>query len=273
MCINNWVVADREPQPSQALQGLSCLVTRPSAAAQGLLENINRLGGQAIHLPAFEIVPITNFTVLDEAIASQQGIDLNIFVSQHAARAVLARLTQLTASLTGELAAVGPVTAACLQACSQPVLLPASSDFTTEGLLQLPRLQTVEGQRIRVFRGDRGRETLKDVLQQRGARVEYVSCYQRIAPSDKTVAKAVQQLMQAKRAIALFYSLLSAQQTMARLPNACQQFLEQATWVVPSERIKQVLVAQYKKSRIVVAVSACDEDMLQALLGSYKANP
>jgi uroporphyrinogen-III synthase len=60
--------------------------------------------------------------------------------------------------------------------------------FDSEGLLALPELQNVSGWHVMIFRGDGGRELLGDTLRDRGATVEYVSCYRRSKPQcDKSV--------------------------------------------------------------------------------------
>ncbi len=52
----------------------------------------------------------------------------------------------------------------------------------TEGLLSLPELQSIAGQRILIVRGVGGRETLAEQLSARGANVEYWEVYQRVCP-------------------------------------------------------------------------------------------
>jgi uroporphyrinogen-III synthase len=49
-------------------------------------------------------------------------------------------------------------------------------------LLLMPQLQQLAGWRVMIFRGDGGRELLGDVLKDRGAVVEYVTCYHRSKP-------------------------------------------------------------------------------------------
>jgi uroporphyrinogen-III synthase len=55
--------------------------------------------------------------------------------------------------------------------------------FDSEGLLALPELQHVDGVRVLIFRGEGGRELLGSTLVRGGARVDYVSCYRRAAPT------------------------------------------------------------------------------------------
>ena len=52
----------------------------------------------------------------------------------------------------------------------------------SEGLLETARLQAVRGENIIVFRGEGGREHLRESLEARGARVRYAQCYRRVRP-------------------------------------------------------------------------------------------
>ena len=51
---------------------------------------------------------------------------------------------------------------------------------SSEEILQSDLLSRVEGMRIAIFRGQGGRELLKDTLVQRGAQVEYIEVYRRV---------------------------------------------------------------------------------------------
>ena len=56
------------------------------------------------------------------------------------------------------------------------------ASLDSEGLLELPSLADVTGKRVVIFRGEGGREFLGNALRARGATVDHVPCYRRVAP-------------------------------------------------------------------------------------------
>ena len=87
-----------------------------------------------------------------------------------------------------KIATVGQGSAKALRESGISNIIAPAERFDSEGLLVLPVLQNVSGWRVMIFRGDGGRELLGNTLRERGATVEYVSCYQRSKPQyDKSV--------------------------------------------------------------------------------------
>ncbi len=158
------------------LSGAGIILTRPARQAQELARLIEAAGGRAIIFPALEIIPRTpnpsNQAKLDAA-------DMAIFISANAVEYGL-RSASLPQNLS--LAAIGNATAAALhQAGYRNVLVPTQG-ADSEALLASPALHDVGGKRIAIFRGVGGRETLREALRQRGAKVEYIECYTRRRP-------------------------------------------------------------------------------------------
>ena len=82
-----------------------------------------------------------------------------------------------------EVAAVGDATAQALRNSGFARVISPAGRHDSEGLLETPRLQAVRGENIIVFRGEGGRERLKETLEARGAKVRYAQCYRRVRPS------------------------------------------------------------------------------------------
>lgn len=153
------------------------LVTRPQAQADALCLAIEQSGGQALRYPMLELSALPNDPSIAAAIDQLDQYDLVIFISANAVRFGLEALPPLPPSTA--IAAVGVATQKALADRGYTKVTVPREDFSSEGLLALPELQEVQGQRILIVRGQGGREYLKQQLQQRGAEVDYLACYQR----------------------------------------------------------------------------------------------
>lgn len=82
-----------------------------------------------------------------------------------------------------KIAAVGQGSANALKRHGIAEVLVAADGNDSESLLALPQLRQVDGWRVAIFRGEGGRETLKEELTRRGAIVTYLECYRRRKPA------------------------------------------------------------------------------------------
>lgn len=166
---------------SLPLAGRCILVTRPALQAAALAQKIRDAGGEAWLFPAIQIQSVSDDTLTTQ-IDRLHEYDAAIFISpnvaQHGLAAVRAR-RKFPPDV--RVFALGPGTARALADAGLPdATQPDGQD--TEALLALPQLQSVNNQRIVIFRGVGGRELLADMLKARGATVEYAECYRRICP-------------------------------------------------------------------------------------------
>ena len=169
------------------------LVTRPAGQAQGLCRLIEASGARAIHLPSIEILPPADSSALTRIIDELERFHLAVFVSVNAVTTGLSpilRARDWPGSVL--LATVGPASQAAVEALGLTVDLVPDEDYSSEGLLALGALQAMQGKRVVIFRGNGGRNTLRDTLQARGAEVEYVEVYRRACPQS---ADRLQQLL------------------------------------------------------------------------------
>ncbi|MDQ3566189.1 MAG: uroporphyrinogen-III synthase [Pseudomonadota bacterium] len=161
------------------LLGLRVLVTRPLHQARGLCELIEAQGGSVWVHPVIEIRDPADPAATRRRIDRLSSFDIVIFISANAAERGLRLICERGKSLQGiTVIAVGPATAARLYALGVgEVTLPAQAD--TEGLLDLDALRHPDKKRILIFRGADGRPLLGEILQARGACVDYAEVYRR----------------------------------------------------------------------------------------------
>ena len=166
------------------LSGVCVLNPRPARQAQGLTTALTNAGARVIELPLLEIIPLDLSAVMRQQLLDLDRYDAVLFVSANAARLGLAAVADYWPQWPHALPAyaVGPATKALLDDGGLCAIAPERED--SEGLLALPGLTDVAGQRLLLFRGDEGRELLPDTLRSRGAMVDVMPLYTRRLPSD-----------------------------------------------------------------------------------------
>jgi uroporphyrinogen-III synthase len=172
------------------------IVTRPAAQAAVWVDALRALGQPAQALPLIEIGPADDTEPLRQAWQALAGCALVMFVSANAVQAFFA-LAEGAAWPAGVRAgATGPGTAAALRAVGLPeaaIVEPAADapSFDSEALWARVSAEDWAGRQVLVVRGEEGRDWLADTLRGRGARVDFVSAYQRRVPLLDAAAQAL----------------------------------------------------------------------------------
>jgi uroporphyrinogen-III synthase len=183
---NDAVLASMSGVPApQGLRGRGILVTRPASRAAAICRLIVVAGGEPVPFPMLEILSLPMQVRLGDCIEKKDMInpDWLIFVSPTAVEQGGDRLPAqwLTAA---RLAAVGRATARALRMRGHAEVLEPSpgGGGDSEALAALPELQSLQGRRVLIVRGEGGREWLAGTLRGRGAEVAYAECYRRVRP-------------------------------------------------------------------------------------------
>lgn len=156
-------------------------MTRPTHQAAPLCTLLEQQGFTVLRLPLLEMQAIVpNECLLDKP------IDWMIFISVNAVSYALAADNDKIRAICQQarVAAVGSATTLALQQMGIVVNSQPAQDFNSEALLALPALQTLQGRRCVIVRGVGGRELLGDTLRERGAVVDYLEVYRRVAPAN-----------------------------------------------------------------------------------------
>lgn len=246
------------------------VVTRPADKASELISSVAELGFEVRHHPLIEI---RRFEDDDSAVSRacrQKILDIDhydavIAISQNAAEAGFGWMDDYWPQMPVGLRwyAVGPTTAAVYREYDIDAEMPVDR-YDSEGVLALPSLQQVEGEKILIWRGVGGRETLASVLRERGARVDYAEFYERRqiewaeADWEKTLQGAPVLLLSSGQALDI------AQQ---QIPDIATRV---STIIVPSERVA-TYARQQGCTDVVVAASARNEDTLHSLRARFAA--
>jgi len=239
------------------------IVTRPDPQASLLCDQLAEQGFEPHSLPMLELVALESLD--DQAqqyIAELQHFDHIIFISGNAVRLGM----NWIASSWPELPprpnwfAIGDATAAALQEYGVSAIN-GGPQMTSESLLAHPLLQEVERQRVLIVKGEGGRISLQETLNQRGANVAALCCYQRRSPAMAagelagTMARLHPQviLVSSGEALDNMLALLSPQETTK---------LTLVPLIVPSDRVARI-ANERGFANVRSAANASDAAMLQ----------
>jgi uroporphyrinogen-III synthase len=165
------------------LAGKRVVITRPSGQAKNLAQLVREAGGEPLCVPAIEILPLADAAPFHALAQRLEGFDLAIFVSRNAVRSALALLVGKPWPAGLKVATVGQGSREELEQQGFTDVIAPAAQSDSEALLALPELAAVKGKRVVIFRGDAGRRLLGDVLEKRGAVVEFAACYRRVRPA------------------------------------------------------------------------------------------
>jgi len=156
------------------LAGTRISVTRPRAQAAPLARALAALGADVSVVPLVEIAPPADRGPLDRALARIADYDWLVFTSANAVQALGDRLRAAGRART---AAVGPATAAALQAHGlEPQFVPErhAAEEVAAGL------EPVNGLRVFLPQADLAGTGLAEELRRRGGRVDAVTAYRTV---------------------------------------------------------------------------------------------
>lgn len=214
------------------LAGIGVLVTRPAGQAGELVTAIEAAGGHCIGFPVIEISPRSP-QAIEADLAGLPDPDIVIFISRNAVEHGLAW------SGDGVIAAVGPATAAAIEASARVVDIRPAGGFDSESLLAESALTEVRGKTIRIIRGNGGRELLATTLRERGARVDYLEVYRRCTPdySEQEIANVTGQIERGEIGAIVVMSVESLGNLLSLLPESCRRALAKTRLVTPASRV------------------------------------
>jgi uroporphyrinogen-III synthase len=220
----------------------SLLFTRPKGQGEDLIDALKAANWHCVRQPLLQICAISAdqthaFQAIKSNIMNLDRYDVVITVSGNASSQAVQWIDQYWPQMpTGiNWLAVGPSSALPFKELGIDMGIPAGNH--SEGLLDLPVLQSMIGKKVLILRGMGGRELLADTLKARGAHVEYCQLYERQALS--FAPGEIAALLSSKQ---IHYALITsgemAQQLAEQLKNSTH--LLKLHLIVPSMRIQTI---------------------------------
>jgi uroporphyrinogen III methyltransferase / synthase len=162
------------------LKGKRVLITRPRVQTEEFARMLVTEGAEPVFFPVIEIVPLDDFSELDNALHHLSLYDWLILTSIHGVNALFVRLRTLAINPSPkhlQIAAIGPKTALCLSEYGiTPDFVPA--EYTAEAVLS--GLGEVTGKHFLLPQSDIALHTLADAIRVAGGIPDEVVVYRNI---------------------------------------------------------------------------------------------
>ena len=231
-------------------------------------EALINLGARPVLFPVLAIFDIEDPAPLQEAALRLDGVDWVAFVSPNAVEKALGAILALRPWPSGLRAAtVGKSSEQALAKHGVTDVVAPRERFDSEALLELPELQQMAGKCVMIFRGDGGRELLGDTLRQRGASVEYVTCYRRGRPA-LDPAPLLKLWSEGRLDAVTVTSSEGLRNLMDMVGKLGQTWLKKTPLFVPHQRIAGV--ARAIGCREVILTGPGDDGLLAGLLEYFR---
>lgn len=246
--------------------GAGVLVTRPRHQADELSAAIERAGGTPLVFSVMDIEGRER-SALEREHDSLPTPDIAIFVS---ANAVAFGLDLTDPDV--RIAAIGPATAAAIEAAGRTVHIRPAGGFDSESLLREPELRDVRDSTVRIVRADSGRELLADTLARRGARVDYLSVYRRLPRRvpDAELATLERRWRGGEVRYVVVMSVATLDCLLAVLPDYCRKALPGTPLVTPSSRVIQTAGEKMPALQTILAPGPQADDMVRAMTSALE---
>ncbi len=247
------------------LTNIWVVVTRPAHQADGISKRIEQSGGKVIRFPVIEIKPPVNIARLHAVLSRLANFDWLVFVSANAVQMGLQAIADAGGPQpNANIAAVGIRTAHALQQNGWGVDVVAKPPYNSEALLAEPVMQRVKGQHFLIFRGENGRELLRETLLTRGAQVDYAECYRR-APTRSDAALLEEAWSRQRLDVIMITSVAGIENLISILGHRNRSRLLRTSLVVAGQRVAKAAHDHGWLAPVVVAADATDDAMLAAL--------
>jgi len=226
---------------------IALISSRPQGANVQLSDDLKNSEIKLLSFPLTEIHPLNNYQIFDGVIENIKTYQHIIFISTNSVHFFLERVKKLSLQIPKNLifSSIGPTTKLLLQKYLSVDVHSPIKTFDSEHLLKEKIYNNVEGQKILIIRGEGGRETLKNALEEKGATVNYGECYVR-KYVDIDLNQLKNDLVNYHHQFFLFSSTNSAKHFIHQLSNVDSRWLQNIKIIVNHKKIEGLLSKIFK---------------------------
>lgn len=237
------------------------LITRTRPAAHELVRRVEALGMDPFECPPFELAgPEDPATVADDLLTALPA-DRVILTSHEAVRQAV-KLAGVEALDRALLIVPGQGTAGVGRELGLRNIVFPERHGTSEAMLAMPELRDVEGLDVVILAAAGGRGLMGEVLERRGASVQRIHVYRRIAC--RLPERLDARIEASRNLVTLGASLEAVRGLDEGLSDSARGLVHAACLVVPSRRVAEQ-ARQLGFERCFVAAGAGDDAMLAEL--------
>ena len=226
---------------------IALISTRPQKTNVQLSDDLKNSEIKLLSFPLTEIHPLNNYQIFDGVIENIKTYQHIIFISTNAVHFFLERVKKLSLQIPKNLifSSIGPTTKLLLQKKLSVDVHSPIKIFDSEHLLKEKIYNNVEGQKILIIRGEGGRETLKNALEEKGGIVNYGECYVR-KYVDIDLIQLKNDLVNYHHQFIIFSSTNSAKHFIDQLHNIETGWLQKIKIIVNHKKIEGLLSKIFK---------------------------
>ena len=251
----------RPDDPHSTLAGAGIVITRPAGTGAAMAARVRALGGRALSLPGLSLRAVSDAAAAVDGLRGARDAQIWIFSSPAAVRFAFRLLPSLRIPRRARVFGVGAGTSLALARRGVRAMVPEERS-DSEGLIALPELASIRGQRVVLVGAPGGRDLIAPALRRRGARVQHVHVYRRERP--RLTQRHFDAFAGARNPlITLLSSAEALVNLVALVPRALLARLRGQIVVVSSARLALAARSQ-GFTEIVQAKSALARDLIAA---------
>ena len=249
---------------------IALISSRPQETNVQLSDDLKNSEIKLLSFPLTEIHPLNNYQIFDGVIKNIKTYQHIIFISTNAVHFFLERVKKLSLQIPKNLifSSIGPSTKLLLQKYLSVDVHSPIKTFDSEHLLKEKIYNNVEGQKILIIRGEGGRETLKNALEEKGGIVNYGECYVR-KYVDIDLIQLKNDLVNYHHQFILFSSTNSAKHFIDQLHNIETDWLQNIKIIVNHKKIEGLLSKIFKN---IFVCNNIDTQNIRKLIVSESLN-
>ena len=160
-------------------QNIALISTRPYEKNIALLKGLENKNILLLNCPLTEIKALESYAEFDSILSNLHNYQHIIFISTNAVDSFVTRFKNLKIKLPNHIifSSIGPKTKEALENEFEISVNCPEENYDSEHLIKNNIFDNLQNKKVLIIRGKGGRETLKYMLEKKGAKVDYGECY------------------------------------------------------------------------------------------------